>query len=74
MREVEFSEEFIKMLKQLNRNIKNYNGIDYYLIPVQTINKLKKLFEENEVTSTDEEDNEDFADYDTYVSQLFSKY
>lgn len=44
MLEPQFSDSFIKMLKQLNKNIKNINGIDYYYIPVKTINQLKKLF------------------------------
>lgn len=74
MREVEFSEEFIKMLKHLNKNIKNYNGIDCYLIPVQTINKLKRLFEESD--NTGNADDEDFADidYEQFISKAFSNY
>ena len=44
MIEPQFSELFNKMLKQLNKNIKNINGVDCYAIPTKTINDLKKLF------------------------------
>lgn len=66
MIEPQFSILFEKMLKQLNKNIKIINGINYYLIPVKTINDLKKLFNSQPqnlaVESIDDEVEED-VDY-----------
>lgn len=62
MKEPEFSELFNKLLSQLNNNIKNINGIDYYQIPCCTLNKLKKFFYDDSI-----EEKENLAD-DEYLS------
>ena len=58
MIEPEFSNLFDKMLKHLNKNIKNINGMDYYLVPTKTINELKRYFYSNKV----QEETSDSAD------------
>lgn len=67
MIEPQFSILFEKMLKQLNKNIKIINGINYYLIPVKTINDLKKLFNSQPQNLADESiDDEVEEDVDYY--------
>lgn len=57
MREPDFSNQFNNMLKQIDKNIIIHNGQQCYRIPVSTINKLSKLFFEN--NNLDENNNED---------------
>ena len=48
MLEPAFSEEFSKILKQMNRNIIYVNGLAHYQIPVHQIKLLEKLFYSND--------------------------
>lgn len=75
MVEKQFSESFDKMLKHLNKNIKNINGVDYYLIPVKTINELKRLFNQqennNNVDYNDQDDDFDESENVEYYHPIF---
>ena len=67
MIEPQFSDEFNKFLKHLNKNIKNINGIEYYLIPVKVINNLKQLFNSQpQDFFNDQEDDENNLDVEYY--------
>lgn len=68
MLEPAFSEEFSKILKQMNRNINNVNGIAHYQIPVHDIKRLEKLFYANgdNITSKDADADKPDEDDDVY--------
>lgn len=71
MIEPQFSILFEKMLKQLNKNIKIINGINYYLIPVKTINDLKKLFNSQPQNLADESTDDEVEEDVDYYKPVF---
>lgn len=68
MLEPAFSEEFSKILKQMNRNIIYVNGLAHYQIPVHQIKLLEKLFYSNgdNITSEDVDNKPNDEDDDIY--------
>lgn len=68
MKEPEFSELFNKLLSQLNNNIKNINGIDYYQIPCSTFNKLKKFFYDDSIEEKENLTDDEYLSDEQYLS------
>lgn len=72
MNESVFSSLFIKMLKQLDKNIKNINGVDCYSIPVKTINQLKNAFYSDNIADNKNNIEDDNTNYNVeYFTPIF---